>query len=97
MPAAPTSPVGSCWHFFPTGCPCTEGSGCATNGGSASGPSTAWVEDTWGPANGQGGKDGCEARANGQNGWCGVSDVLYHFVEAAVRVDVGPVRANLRE
>lgn len=74
VPAGPTAPIGSCWHFYPSGCP----------NGNPSISSTAWVQDTWGPQNGFTGKTGCSDRVSGQNAWCGVTDVMSHYVEAQV-------------
>ena len=68
VPPAPSSPIGSCWHYFPSGC---------TNGGISAG---TWAEDTWGPSNGYPGPSGCAERAAGQNSWCGVSDVISNYV-----------------
>ena len=71
IPPGPTSPVGSCWHWFPSGCP--SGNGAAA--------SEYWQLDSWGPDNGYPGKVGCTDRVTGQNSWCGVTDILSHFID----------------
>ena len=79
IPPAPTSPVGSCFHYFPTGCP---KNGVAVGAG--------WIEDKWGPANGFAGEAGCTQRAKGLNNWCGVADIVSHYVLAVASPDGVP-------
>ena len=82
---APNGPPGSCWHWRPSGCPCTANSGCHNAGSdctrqSACDADTEWQLDTWGPANGYAGWEGCQTRLQHQQSWCGVSDVRAHYV-----------------
>ena len=75
VPPPPTSPVGSCWMFEPTGCP--DGNNAA--------PYTAWKRDWWGEKRRQyAGVSGCALRARHLNGWCGVTDIRTSYVGAAV-------------
>ena len=68
-PPPPTGTGGTCYHFFPSGCP----SGDPTTS------STEWVIDVWGPSNGFTGASGCGSRVEGQNQWCGTNDILFYF------------------
>ena len=74
VPPVPTEPEGGCYYFYPSGCPAGDGSG----------PSTAWVLDTWGPDNGYAGEAGCEKRGVDLNSWCGTTDIITYFVPYAV-------------
>ena len=78
-PPGPTSPLNSCWHWFPSGCPCQQGTDCYTNGWPPEPPSTSWTRDQWGEENGFSGHAGCLERVGHKNAWCGVSDVMMHF------------------
>ena len=74
-PPSPTSPVGSCWIFEPSGCP----------KGDKGGPFTAWKRDWWGEKQPQyQGDSGCALRQSHLRGWCGVNDITTSYVGAAV-------------
>ena len=51
------------------------------NGGTGSSFSPSWVRDgTWGESNFPG-ASGCATRVTHQNSWCGVADVIGHYVD----------------
>ena len=77
VPSTPVDPIGSCWHYQPSGCPCNEGSneGCIVGASSGS-----WTRDSWGESNGFAGLDGCATRQAQSNAWCGVDDIMMHYV-----------------
>jgi len=68
---APSSPASSCWLILPNGC---------TNHPTAL-PTGRFFRDSWGEANANAASpQGCSARCNGVDGWCGTSDCYAHFV-----------------
>ena len=70
-PVAPSTPAGSCWLLFPSGCP----------SGDRSGPTGQWVRDAWGEDHGyKDGHAGCLRRQQHLRTWCGVDDVRTHLV-----------------
>ena len=80
VPSTPVEPIGSCWHYQPSGCPCLEGSNAGCIVGASSGE---WTRDYWGENNGFAGPDGCATRQAQSNAWCGVDDILMHYVEVS--------------
>lgn len=87
--ATPRPTEHGCWYMLPTGCPSGAG-----DGGVASG----WLRDAWGEL-GYHAKDDAvaclEVRRQLLNSWCGVSDVVMHFVgppERSIEISHAPLR-----
>ena len=71
LPVPPSAPAGSCWLFFPSGCPWGE----------RSKPTGQWVHDAWGESHDyKDGHAGCVRRQQHLRTWCGVDDVVTHHV-----------------
>ena len=72
LPVPPSAPAGSCWLFFPSGCP---------SGNQSLALSEQWVHDAWGESHDyKDGHAGCVRRQQHLRTWCGVDDVVTHHV-----------------
>ena len=66
---APTTPVASCWFFYPSGC---------SKDGIQSG---VWDRDWWGESNANADTyAGCMTREGQKHTWCETTDIVGHFV-----------------
>lgn len=82
LPAVPTEPFDSCWHFLPNGCPCGAGSICAREGGEKQRFWNKWQRDIWDPRGEPKTPGACARKVTQKNGWCGVDDTVWYFVSA---------------